>query len=127
MTGHKNAPPRYRAGVPTLLTPLVIGRVAGFNAGFGTGIALPLAPGTTSTWPTTRFGSSRPLVARMSVLLTLYFAASSSRVSVAATVTIRPVTGGMRSCWPLWRSVLDLRLFAHQTDIIETRYLPAMP
>ena len=65
------------------------------------GIALPLAPGTTSTWPTTRFGSSSPLVARMSVLLTSYFAARASSVSVAATVTMRPVTGGMRSVWPI--------------------------
>ena len=81
---------------PLFLGPTLfrVGLDAGL--GLGTAIALPLAPGTTSTWPTTRFGSSRPFVARMSVLLTAYFAASASSVSVGLTVTIRPVTGGIR-------------------------------
>ena len=48
-------------------------------------------------------------------------------MSVGLTVTIRPVTGGMRSTWPALMSFLDFRLLAHATDIIETRYLVAMP
>ena len=47
-------------------------------------------------------------------------------MSVGLTVTIRPVTGGMRRTWPALMSFLDLRLLAHATDIIETRYLVAM-
>ena len=88
------------AGWMLLPPPLFLGPTcsgSAWTAGLGTAIALPLAPGTTSTWPTTRFGSSRPLVARMSVLLTAYCAASASSVSVGLTVTIRPVTGGIRS------------------------------
>ena len=79
------------------------------------------------TWPTTRFGSSIPLVVRMSCLSTRYFAAKASSVSFGVTVTTRPVTGGIVSVWPMCRSFLFLRSFAHQTVIIETSNLDAIP
>src|SRR3954454_25214054 len=134
-TGHRNLPPVYDEGgrtLPLLPPPPADGRdvvllfwrgAAGFDVGFG--IALPFAPGTTRTWPTTRLGSSRPFVARMSSLLKAYFAARASRVSVGGTVTMRPVTGGIRSGRPALTS-FDLRSFAHQTDIIETPNFEAM-
>ena len=60
------------------------------------------------------------------MLLTSYFAARPSSVSVAATVTMSPVTGGIRSVRPALTS-LDFRSFAHQTDIIETPNFEAIP
>ena len=60
------------------------------------------------------------------MLLTLYRAAISSSVSVVATLTISPETGGMRSVWPLRMSALDLRPFAHTRLIVETLYFAAI-
>ena len=48
-------------------------------------------------------------------------------MSFGVTVTTRPVTGGIVRVWPMCRSFLFLRSFAHQTVIIETSNLAAMP
>ena len=74
-----------------------------------------------------RFGSSSWFVSTISEAATPYRAASVSSVSVGPTVTTTPVTGGIVRVWPMWRSAFDLRLFAHQTVIIETPNLLAMP
>ena len=41
------------------------------------------------------------------------FRGDGSSVSVAATLTMSPVTGGMRRCLPFLKSVFDLRSLAH--------------
>ena len=51
---------------------------------------------------------------------TLYLSASESSVSVSVTVYTSPLTGGMRSTWPMWRSSFDSSLFAHHRVIIDT-------
>ena len=48
-------------------------------------------------------------------------------MSPAFTVTMMPLTGGMISFWPRFRSSLLLRSFAHQIVIIETPNLLAIP
>ena len=48
-------------------------------------------------------------------------------MSVAATLTMSPVTGGMRSVSPFLKSVFDLRSLAHTIVIGETLNLVAMP
>ena len=78
------------------------------------------------TWPTTSVGSSSSSRSTILAALTSYFAAIDSSVSVALTVTTRPVTGGILSTWPILRSSLDLSSFAHHTVIIETSNLLAI-
>ena len=62
----------------------------------------------------------------MSVPLTLYRAAIASSVSLAVTLTMRPVTGGMRRTLPARMSFIDFRLLAHTIDMVETSYLAAI-
>ncbi len=56
----------------------------------------------------------------MSAASTLKRDARLSRVSPSMTVYTSPLTGGIRSVWPMWRSSFDLSLFAHHRVIIET-------
>src|SRR4051812_39380505 len=132
-TGQANLPPLYFEGPlddDRLEPPPPDALATGFGAGgLGVGVAIsaPSAPGTVSVWPMMRFGSLSSFASTISDGWTWYFAASVSRVSLAPTVTTTPLTGGIVRIWPMWRSSLARRWLAHQTVIIVTSNLRAMP
>src|SRR4051794_27073671 len=88
---------------------------------------LERAPGIVRGWPTTRIGSVSWLTSTISAASAWYLAANVSSVSLVATVTTTPFTGGIVSHWPTVRSFLLLRWFAHHTVIIDTWNLEAIP